>query len=251
MYEKIIRLAKDKGKKLTKYAGKIKDIGVDKKFLTALDIEIEQQFVKLINSFPGNHIIFAEEENYSFQRAENVWIIDPISSTLNFIRGIPHFAIAVSHMVKEEIVFALVYDPSVNEMFIAFKGKGATLNNRKIKVSNRLSDCLLIYEFSSRLVSLQKGLDIMKDLSSLGRVKKSFGSVAVHYSYVACGRIDGAITINRDVFPEFAGKLLVEEAGGKVADFNGNNLTISTRGVIFTNNLIYKRVLDIVRNYSR
>lgn len=249
MYEKIIQLAKDKGEKLTKHTGKIKDIGVAKKFLTKLDIEIEQKFVKLIKSFPGNHIIFAEEENYSYKIAENVWILDPISSTFNFIRGIPHYAIAVSHLIKDEVVFALIYDPSVKELFLAFKGKGATLNDKKIRVSDNSSENLFLYEFSSSLFDLQKGLDLMRDLSNLGRVKKSFGSMAVHYSYVACGRVEGAITINRDIFPEFAGKLLVEEAGGKVSNFKGNQITINTKGVIFTNDLIYKKVLDIVGKY--
>ncbi len=250
MYKKIIQLSKNKGEKLAKYAGRIKDIGVTKKFLTKLDVEIEREFVKLITSFPGNHAIFAEEENYSHEQAENVWIIDPISSTLNFIRGIPHYAIAASHLIKSKVVFALIYDPSVQELFLAFKGRGATLNGQRIKVSNNnSSEKLLLYEFSSRLFDLQKGLDLMKDLSSFGRVKKSFGSLAVHYSYVACGRVDGAITVNKDTFPEFAGKLLVEEAGGKVSDFRGNQLTINTRGVIFTNGLIHRKILDIVGKY--
>lgn len=249
MYEKIIRLSKDKGKKLTKYTGEIKDIGVAKKFLTKLDIEIERQFAKLIKTFPGNHTVFAEEENDLYKNSGSVWVIDPISSTFNFIHGIPHYAISISHLVNEEVVFALVYDPSVKELFLAFKGKGATLNGKRIKVSKNTSDHCLFYEFSSNLIDLQKGLDLMKDLSGLGKVKKSFGSMAVHYSYVACGRIEGAITINKDIFPEFAGKLLVEEAGGKVSDFNGNPITINTRGVIFTNNLIHKAVLDIVEKY--
>lgn len=249
MYEKIIQLAKDKGEKLTKYAGKIKDIGVAKRFLTKLDLEIERQFAQLIKSFPGHHELFAEEENNNYKISDNLWIVDPISNTFNFIRGIPHYAIAVSHLIKDEVVFALIYDPSVKELFIAFKGKGATLNNKKIKVSNRSSEILLLYEFSSALFDLDKGLDLMKDLSGLGKVKKSFGSMAVHYSYVACGRVEGAVTVNRDIFPEFAGKLLVEEAGGKVSDFEGKEITINSRGVVFTNGLIHQKVLDIVNSY--
>src|SRR3989338_2237106 len=224
MYNKIIQLAKDKGEKLTKYAGRIKDIGVAKKFLTKLDFEIERQFAKLIKSFPDHHVIFAEEENYSYE-------------------------IAVSHLIKGRVVFALILDPSVKELFIAFKGKGATLNDKKIKVSNRSSEILLLYEFSSSLFNLDKGLNLMKDLSGLGKVKKSFGSMAVHYSYVACGRAEGAVTVNRDIFPEFAGKLLVEEAGGKVSDFEGKEITINSRGVIFTNGLIHQKTLDIVNRY--
>ncbi|HBQ51149.1 hypothetical protein A3B42_01705 [Candidatus Daviesbacteria bacterium RIFCSPLOWO2_01_FULL_38_10] len=249
MYNKIIQLAKDKGEKLTKYAGRIKDIGVAKKFLTKLDLEIERQFAQLIKSFPDHHVIFAEEENYSYEFADNVWIIDPISNTFNFIRGISHYAIAVSHLIKGRVVFALILDPSVKELFIAFKGKGATLNDKKIKVSNRSSEILLLYEFSSSLFNLDKGLNLMKDLSGLGKVKKSFGSMAVHYSYVACGRAEGAVTVNRDIFPEFAGKLLVEEAGGKVSDFEGKEITINSRGVIFTNGLIHQKTLDIVNRY--
>lgn len=249
MYKRIIQLTKEKGEKLTKCAGKITDIGIAKKYLTELDLEIERQFTKLIKDFPNKHTIFAEEENCSYEAAENVWVIDPISSTFNFIHGIPHYAIAVSHIALGQVVFSLVYDPSVKELFLAFKGKGATLNGKKIKVSNNSSDLCLFYEFSSSLFDLQKGMDLMRDLSKLGRVKKSFGSMAVHYSYVACGRIDGAVTVNRDIFPEFAGKLLVEEAGGKVTDFKGEEITINTKGVIFTNGMIHEKVLTIAGKY--
>lgn len=250
MYQKIIELVRDKGERIAKHAGRTKDIGVAKKFLTKFDFEIERSFVKLISSFEGTHTIFAEEENDSYKISDNVWIIDPISSTLNFIRGIPHYAIVVSHLIKNEVVFALVYDPSVKELFLAFKGRGAILNNKRMRVSNVSSENLILYEYSSSLYSLQKGLDLMRDLSSLGRVKKSFGSLAVHYSYVACGRAEGAVTVNRDIFPEFAGKLLVEEAGGKVSDFKGNQISIKTRGVVFTNGLIHKGVLNIVGKYA-
>lgn len=249
MYKKIVQLARDKGEKLTKYSGRIKDIGKAKKFLTKLDLEIERQFAQLIKSFPGHHELFAEEENNDYKISDNLWIVDPISNTFNFIRGIPHYAIAVSHLIKGRVVFALIYDPSVKELFIALKGKGATLNNKKIKVSNRSSEILLLYEFSSALFNLDKGLNLMKNLSALGKVKKSFGSMAVHYGYVACGRVEGAITVNRDIFPEFAGKLLVEEAGGKTSDFKGQGITINTRGVVFSNGLIHQKALDIVNRY--
>lgn len=250
MYDKIIQLAKDKGDKLVKYAGRIKDIGVDKKFLTRLDLEIEDQFVELIKSFPGYNTVFAEEKNYDYIYADSLWMIDPISGTYSFIRGIPHYAIAVSHLIKGEVVFALVYDPSIKELFVAVKGKGATLNNKKIRVSNNSLDNCLLYEFSSKMWGLQKGLDLMKDLSSLGKVKKSFASMAVHYSYVACGRVDAAISLNRDIFPEMAGKLLVEEAGGKVSDLNGNKITVNTRGVIFTNGLLHNKLVEVARKYN-
>lgn len=251
MYNKIIKLAKESGDKLTRHAGKIEDIGVAKRFLTRLDLEIERQFAKLIQTFPGNHTVFAEEEHSLYKNSEDVWIIDPISSTINFIRGIPHYAIAVSHQLKGQIVFALVYDPTVKELFMAFKGKGATLNGKKIQVSQRSSDCYLLYEFSSSLLNLKQGIDLLKELSSIARVKKSFGSMAVHYSYVACGRVDGAVTVNRDTFPEFAGKLLVEEAGGKTSDFQGREIAINTRGVIFSNGLIHQKITDIVKTFTK
>lgn len=249
MYDKIIRLTKKNGEILKKKAGNTADIGITKKYLTELDLKIEKDFANLIEKLPGNHKVYSEELNDVFQNSENIWVIDPISGTHNFINGFPHYSIVVSRIFKGQVIFALVYDPAFDELFVAEKNKGATLNDRRVTVNKKQVDTIILYEYSSAFWSHQKGLDLMSELTSLGKVKKSFGSMGIHYSYVACGRAGAAVTFNKDTFPEFAGKLLVEEAGGKSSDFKGQEITHTTKGVIFSNNTLHQSILKITANY--
>lgn len=249
MYDQIIRLTRKNGEILKKKAGKILDIGITKKYLTELDLKIEKDFTDLIKKLPGNHAIYGEELNNTLQSGESIWVIDPISGTYNFINGFPHYSIVISRIFKGQVVFALVYDPALDELFIARKDKGATLNSRKIAVNKKENDAIILYEYSSTLWSHQKGLDLMSKLTNIGKVKKSFGSMGVHYSYVACGRAGAAVTLNKDIFPEFAGKLLVEEAGGKSSDFKGKKITNTSRGIVFSNNVLYQNLLRITVSY--
>jgi myo-inositol-1(or 4)-monophosphatase len=135
-YEKITNYMIEAGKRIKEKAGQVEDIGIKKQWLTQEDIEIERGFVDLIKTFEGDHIVFAEEENSDFKEKDNVWIIDPISSTIAFIGGLPHYAIVCSHLHKGKVVFAAVYDPSIDEMFTAIKGQGAFLNGKSINVQN-------------------------------------------------------------------------------------------------------------------
>lgn len=250
MYDRIIKLSKQNGNLLKEKAGNIKDIGVIKKYLTELDLKIERDFIKLISQFEGEHQVFAEEENDILKPSENLWIIDPISGTFNFINGFPHYAIVISRLVNNKVIFALVYDPALDELYIAEKGKGTTLNGKRVKVNNKKSaDSVILYEYSTDLFGHKKGLRLMEELCDLGKIKKSFGSMGIQYSYVACGRASAAVAFNKDMFPEFAGKLLVEEAGGKTSDFAGEELKFKSRGVIFSNGLIHDEVLKITLDY--
>jgi len=211
-------------------------------------LKIETELTNLINAFPGEHQVYAEEMSNTFTNSENVWIIDPISNTLNFIHGLPHYSVVLSHVYKSELLFAVVYDPSTQEMFTAEKGKGAFLNDIKISVSNRAED-LVVLVGPSLMPSYSKRrrtVELLDLFSCVGAVR-TFGSLGVHYAYVACGRADIAVTLNKDVFPEFAGKLLVEEAGGKFTDFEGGELTINTYGIVATNAVMHNDALRKVR----
>lgn len=247
MYDQIISLARKNGQLLKEKAGLIEDIGVKKKYLTELDLQIERDFENLISKLTGEHSIFAEEEHDSFQDSENVWIIDPISSTYNFIHGLPHYAIALTHVLKGESVFSLVYDPSMDEMFTAEIGKGAFLNGEKIEVNRGLRDGCIMYEFSSTIISKEKGAKLLGELSEFRYVKKSLGSLGIHYCYVACGRASAAVSVNKDAFPEFAGKLILEEAGGRVSDFLGNEIDLNSVGVVFSDGEVHEEVLGIIQ----
>lgn len=247
MYQQITDKIIELGNLILPIAGDVADIGVKKSNLTEWDIKIENELTDLIHSFEGKHSVFAEEISDTYSEAENVWIIDPISNTFNFIHGLPHYSIVLSHLHKGEVIFAIVYDPSTKELFTAEKGKGAYLNGKQISVSDRTSELsiLLGSSLSAKNVYREQTLKILSDVSLLGTLR-ILGSLGVHYAYVACGRIDVAIARNKDTFPEFAGKLLVEEAGGKFTDFNGGKLSVTTCGIVASNGKIHEEILKIV-----
>ncbi len=250
MYQKIIKKIIKLGNTLPALSGHVADIGENKKWLTEIEIEIEIELTKLINTFKGKHSVYGEELHGTYAEEENVWIIDSISNTINFIHGLPHYSIVLSHLYKGEVKFAVVYDPSNKEMFTAEKGKGAFLNAKRVHVSDREKDLFFLVGpyFTPPREYRKRALKIIEEMSDEGSTIRVLGSLGVHYAYVACGRADVAISFNEDTFPEFAGKLLVEEAGGKFTDFEEQNLTIETKGVIASNGLIHNRVKDIIKN---
>src|SRR3989338_6548124 len=135
MYDKVTEFVKNAGERLREKAGNISDIGVRKDFLTEEDLRIEREFGELIKTFGPDHKLFAEEEHDFFEAADNVWVMDPISGTSVFIRGLPHYGIVVSHVVKGKVIFAVAYDPSMRDIYVAEEGKGTFFNDRKQSVA--------------------------------------------------------------------------------------------------------------------
>lgn len=240
------------GDQLVPKAGKIKDIGQKKQWLTEQDLEIEQKITSLIQSFTGEHRVYAEEISNDYQKAESVWIIDPLSHTFNYLHGLPHYAVVVSHLYQGEIIFAAVYDPSAREMFTALKGGGAKLNDEPISVRSNEQDTCILYDSypTCDLYSIEENLEILSALFSIGQVK-NIGSYAVNYTYVACGRAQAVVTRNKDTFTEYAGKLFVEEAGGKLTDFSGAELRVDSRGIIASaDEEMHARIVELLEKYQ-
>lgn len=248
MYTEIINKIKELGNQLPAVAGDVVDLGFKKTVVTEWDIKIENEITKIIKKFPGEHAVFAEELSNTYLDAENVWVMDPISNTFNFIHGLPHYSIVLSHIHKGEVIFAVVYDPSIQELFTAEKGKGVYLNGRQVHVSDRDEKITVLMgphlnPGNSYRLNIIK---ILEELSSFTTLR-TFGSVGIHYAYVACGRVDVAITKNSDVFPEFAGKLLVEEAGGRFTDFDNQTLTVHSKGTVATNGIVHEVILEKIK----
>jgi myo-inositol-1(or 4)-monophosphatase len=245
-YDSIIQLVQESGDMAKTHAGNVSGRLTAKQWTTELDIEIENRLKEKIETFGKNHIVYAEEDNYVFTHSEDIWAIDPISHTFSFIHGLPHYAVVVSHLHKGQVLFACVYDPSMQEIYIAFKDKGAYMNDTKLQVSAATNDLCILYE----TVPVEKwtkehNAKMFTTLMNVGWVKM-YGSAGLHYAYVASGRVDACVCTNKDTFPEFAGKLLVEEAGGTFTDFKGQALTHTTRGIIASNGIIHQRLLQAV-----
>ena len=218
----MIKACEKASKSVIRDFGEIEKLQVSKKgprdFVTKTDKNVEKIIIEELSRSKKNYSFITEESGIINNKdKENVWIIDPIDGTTNFLHGIPHFAICVALKSKKEIIIGLIYDPIKDEMFYAEKDKGAFLNNQRLRVSNKnsLDDCL----FSSN----QEGVKF-SDLNL-----RYSGCAALDLAYVASGRLDGFFQNNINLWDIAAGTLMVREAGGIVNDLNQfktNNINI-------------------------
>ena len=212
----MIKASNKASKTLIRDFGEIEKLQVSKKgpkdFVTNSDLKAEKIIIdELIKARP-NYSILSEENGYSENKdLKNTWIIDPIDGTVNFLHGIPHFAISIALKTNNEIVSGLIYDPIKDEMFFAEKNNGAYFNNRRVRVSNKnnLDECLFVTGGK-----LKNEPDIT--------IRKS-GCAALDMAYIASGRYDGYFQDGLNLWDIAAGIILIKEAGGIISDINLNN----------------------------
>lgn len=224
-YQKIIDFMVESGKRLVTRSGHIDDIGVTKRFLTEEDLRIERGLKEIIESFGDKHILFAEEENDFFRETDDVWVVDPISGTESFIKGTGLYTIVVAHTHQGAVQFAAVYHPAQDNLYTASLGGGAKLNGEAIKVSSGNVPARVELRISKHFQDTKRREEnLIKTLSPYPLFQDDFAkSMALSYCALASGKIDGLIFMTKDCFPEFAGSLLVREAGGEFTDLEGNN----------------------------
>lgn len=249
MYDQVIEFVKAAGERLREKAGVLPDIGVRKRFLTEEDLRIEREFGELIKTFGSDHRLYAEEEHDTFESSDNVWVMDPISGTALFMRGLPHYAIVVSHVQKGDVVFAVVYDPSMHHCYVARKGRGTSINGERV-VNTGITDT----RFPAVIVSPSEGWNQSELLPRFATALKDFTmyrtplSLGVRYAYIAAGKFDGMIALTKDSFPDFAGSLIVREAGGIFTNIDGStDIEPTDRVFVAANPSIHAALLDITR----
>ena len=196
--------------------GEIENLQVSRKgpkdFVTSSDKKVEKIIIEELKKARPNYSIISEENgSESNKDKNNVWIIDPIDGTINFLHGIPHFAISIALRSSDEIISGLIFDPIKNEMFYAEKNGGAFFNNHRIKVSkkNLLNDCLFA---TGGQINNNQDLTLRKS-----------GCAALDMAYVASGRYDGYFQKNLNLWDIAAGIILVKEAGGSINEIDLNN----------------------------
>ena len=218
----MIKASEKASKILIRDFGEIEKLQVSKKgptdFVTNADVKAEKIIIEELKKARPNFSIISEENGVENNNdKDNTWIIDPIDGTVNFLHGIPHFAISIGLMSKNEIISGIIFDPIKDELFYAEKDNGAFFNNQRIRVSkkNNINDCLFV-----------TGGKIKKDPNLLYR--KS-GCAALDLAYVAAGRYDGYFQNDLNLWDIAAGIILVKEAGGIIDDIdisNNNNLRV-------------------------
>ena len=218
----MIKVAEKASKILIRDFGEVEKLQVSKKgprdFVTKTDKQVEKILIdELIKSKKNYSFLTEETGSINNKDKENIWIIDPIDGTTNFLHGIPHFAICIALKFKDEIISGLIFDPIKDEMFFAEKDKGAYLNNQRLRVSskNNIEDCL----FSSNNEGVK--------FSNLNM--RCSGCAALDLAYVASGRLDGFFHNKINLWDVATGALMVKEAGGIVNnlnEFSVNNIDI-------------------------
>ena len=236
----MIKAAEKASKTVIRDFGEVENLQVSKKgpydFVTKTDKHVEKILIEELSKTKKNYSFLSEEVGkINNKDKENIWIIDPIDGTTNFLHGIPHFAICIAHQSNKEIVSGLIFDPIKDEMYYSEKNKGAFLNNQRLRVSkkNSLDDCL----FSSN----------HEGVKFCNLNMRYSGCAALDMAYVASGRLDGFFHNKINIWDVAAGALLVEEAGGIVNDldkFNHKNIDIRA-----SSGSINDKMLKNLRNF--
>jgi len=236
----MIKASQKASKALIRDFGEIEKLQVSVKgpsnFVTNADIKAEKIIIEELMKAKKNYSIISEEDGSKINSdSENVWIIDPIDGTSNFLHGIPHFAISIALKSNNEIISGLIYDPIKDEMFYAEKNSGAFFNNQRIKVSKKkeIEDCLFATGGKEKVIS--------------DFITRKTGSAALDMAYVAAGRYDGYFQNNLNLWDVAAGIIIIKEAGGIINEINlsnHNNIKIIT-----SSSRINEKMLEKLKNF--
>jgi myo-inositol-1(or 4)-monophosphatase len=218
-------------------------------FVTEIDQQAEREIIKIIHKAHPTHGILSEECG-EIPGDDFTWIIDPLDGTRNFIHGFPQFSVSIAVSYKGKIEHGVIYDPVRQELFTATRGRGAQLNERRIRVSKRatLEECLLGTGFPYRQsdAHIQAYTDSLHAILPIcGDVRRA-GSAALDLAYVAAGRLDGFWEMGLKIWDFAAATLMIKEAGGLVSDFSGSEDYLKTGNIITGNPKILKALLQKV-----
>ncbi|MFA6099000.1 MAG: inositol monophosphatase family protein [Patescibacteria group bacterium] len=246
-----VAAAKSAGQILMKYYPDIRSTSIIKKgkhdIVTKADMMTNTAIIKAIEKVFPDHDIYSEETGLKNKPGSYKWVIDPLDGTSNYAMHIPLFCTSISLVHKGSIIISVIYAPYLNELFIAEKGKGAFLNNKRIHVSGTkvLKEAFLFLgrghgkPVYKNFLKLQKRL--RKDVINI----RFIGSASMNMAYVASGRTDSYIQVPPEshLWDTAAGVLLVKEAGGQVSDFRGRPWKFNSLGVVASNGLIHQQLI--------
>ncbi|HEY8562983.1 MAG TPA: inositol monophosphatase family protein [Pyrinomonadaceae bacterium] len=238
---------------LEKYGRKI---NVSKKgdinLVTEADLASEKLIIERIRSYFPKHAILAEEAGDAVLLDGTnkwKWIIDPLDGTTNFAHGYPCFCVTLALEHDGDVVVGVTFDPTRNELFAAEKGKGATLNNKPLRVSETeaLSEALIVTGFPYNFKEKPDFARHLTDFLRRSRGVRRDGSAAIDMAYVACGRFDGFWEEGLNPWDVAAGFLLIEEAGGQVTFYTGEKYNIYSPPIVASNGLIHGEMLEVLK----
>ena len=249
-----IKAARRAGNLISRSARNVDLLKVETKrsndFVTEVDRAAEQEILDVLTKAYPDHSILAEESGQKGQSSEYQWIIDPLDGTTNFIHGFPQYGVSIALSHKGMMTQAVVYDPTRNDLFTATRGGGAFLNERRIRVSKRtrLNEALIGTGFPFRdFKHLDPYMAAFRELTQKCAGIRRPGAAALDLAYVAAGRLDGFWEIGLSPWDMAAGSLLIQEAGGLVTDFEGNQDFLSSGEIVAGTPKILPQLLQVLK----
>lgn len=221
--------------------------------VTEVDQESEDYILKTISDNYPDHKIVSEESGSNQKTSRYCWYVDPLDGTVNYAHGIPIFAVTIALAIDGVVRYGVIYDPTRDELFVAEKGKGATLNGAPIQVNpvNELIDSLVATGFPYNIATTERNnLKNNENFAFLTHGVRRLGCAALDLAYTACGRVDGYWEL--DLFPWdiAAGALIVQEAGGITSNTEGGQplMTDTHASILASNPILHQKMLSVLQN---
>lgn len=247
-------IAKEAGLELLKFRGALKNIQQKSSYwdiVTEADVASEMVILNALEARYPDHNILSEETGIVKKSDSDLcWVIDPLDGTTNFSHDFPFFAVSIALCRQNEVLAGVIYDPVHQELFLAGKGKGATLNGQPIRVSanGAFTECLLATGLTHDLETMNKSFLEFYHFTNKTQGVRRLGSAALDLAYVAAGRLDGYWERNLKSWDIAAGVLLVQEAGGETTNFQGLELALDEGNIIASNPLIHQKIIQELKN---
>jgi myo-inositol-1(or 4)-monophosphatase len=247
-----VKAARRAGNLIHRAADNLDHLTVTKKsnadYVSEVDKAAERTIIQTILDVYPTHAILAEESGAQGE-SEYLWIIDPLDGTTNFLHGFPQYSVSIALQHNGVLTQAVIYDPTRNDLFTATRGRGAFLNDRRIRVSKRaeLADSLIGTGFPyTKFTHMDAYLDIMRDMMQKTAGLRRPGSAALDLAYTAAGRYDGFFETGLKPWDIAAGCLLITEAGGLVGDMEGNDSYLRSGHLCAGNPKVFAQMLQVI-----
>jgi myo-inositol-1(or 4)-monophosphatase len=254
MLHTAVKAARKAGGIITRASRDLENVAVttkrQKDFVTEVDKAAEDAIIAILKAAYPGHAILAEESGASGE-SEYTWVIDPLDGTTNFIHGFPQYAVSIGLLHKGVPSQAVVYDPNRNELFTASKGRGAFVNERRMRVSRlaHLDDALIGTGFPFRDIGrLEEYVRMFRQVTQKTVGIRRPGAAALDLAYVAAGRLDGFWEIGLSAWDMAAGALLITEAGGLIADFDGEDRYLDNGEVVAGSPKVFAQLLAVIQS---
>lgn len=255
---KVVELARETGELIREESKRFTMDAVEQKglhdYVSYVDKQAERMIVAGLNKILPDSGFIVEEGTVAPGNSEYKWIVDPLDGTTNFIHGLPPYSISIALMHQRKLVLGVVYEVTLDECFYSWLGGPVYLNGNEVTVSDapQLSQCLIATGFPytdfSRMRQFMVTLEyFMKNSHGLRRL----GSAAVDLAYVACGRFDAFYEYGLNPWDVAAGAFLVQQAGGKTADFSGNGDYVFGKEIVASNAKVFDEFMTIIKSFMK